>query len=1069
MRGRSLASALIGALVLLSGCASVNGTGAPDDGEQGVTEAAGVFNRLEEAIEAGRTHEVRAVLSIIGDVDAADSDGATALHYAAWQPGAQGAELVGFILAQGADPNVRRTDGHAPLHWAAYHGNAEAVDALIAAGADVNPRSQARATPLHWAVRRDHAETARRLIYHGADLDARMIDGTRPFDVQTDTAEDIRIALHDLSREYLTADTQRRSSVADEYPGLPRQGDYRGGTAAVLLRFRNSVSPQELATIRDLYQLFGDSVAQAVYRRGPRVFGVSGQQDAAPYPRATLEVPRTFHYTENAFVEIVVENSGRGALLDLTGTLRVDAAPAGVTTAVPFFVGDLAGGASTRVVVSLPVLGTAAIGEEIPLRVSWREAEGWIPPELDGRVFIEEIDNRAVQRHAGLFTMDDIRVLVDAGFIDRRSIDRLIHFDRLPYTVDDIKFFAERREISQDIVESVLVTGAVPYSNDDLLDIAQLEYLTRPILEALILNGRLFSRQEIDRFVELGVFRRPELRYTYLINDGDSPTSTGNRDGRLQVRESPDFIFPLKNNSIFDLDNVRVTIAAPQEGAEVFRGQRSRSFDGGETAELIAQIGLKPGFAGSALSVRLEAEHPIYGTLLAEELQVPVGREVGSRVISLNQRAVAARSVGVYSGADTSTPVITTVPAGAVFDVVGELDAFYKVSVFGRSGWVSKNLTEPYRETEDEYTLVSDIDEEERLFQNLRPEVVIRSPRNNDTIDHTRVQLELTAIDPAGGVQSIDVRVNGRRLTGSTARGLVVAGGARERVERSFEVPLREGRNEVRVVAYNTRNVASEEQRLILHSTGIRNPPRLFVLAVGVSDYGEDRWDLRYAAADAEAMGDLFGQQRGRLYEDVFTSVLTDEQATRAGIITELTQFVNRARRNDVVIVFLAGHGVTSNGLYYFVPHDASVDQPAIRGISRDELRTQLAYNMDATKSVVMLDTCQSGFLPGRRGTGPDMTRVIEELARAEGIVFLSASRGNQAALEQPEWGHGAFTLAVREALEQRRVDDWNDDGVVHIGELYDYVADRVFDITGGEQKPQMNESIEFFPLFALD
>lgn len=44
------------------------------------------------------------------------------------------------------------TQGHTPLMWAAYQGDALSVDALIRHGAGINKFDQAGLTPLHWAT-----------------------------------------------------------------------------------------------------------------------------------------------------------------------------------------------------------------------------------------------------------------------------------------------------------------------------------------------------------------------------------------------------------------------------------------------------------------------------------------------------------------------------------------------------------------------------------------------------------------------------------------------------------------------------------------------------------------------------------------------------------------------------------------------------------------------------------------------------------------------------------------------------------------------------------------------------
>src|SRR5262245_16567510 len=75
---------------------------------------------------------VRALLEKGGDVNAAQGDGMTALHWAA----ANGdADLAGALLYAGA--NVRATTrlgGYTPLHLASQSGSAPVIDALVSAG-----------------------------------------------------------------------------------------------------------------------------------------------------------------------------------------------------------------------------------------------------------------------------------------------------------------------------------------------------------------------------------------------------------------------------------------------------------------------------------------------------------------------------------------------------------------------------------------------------------------------------------------------------------------------------------------------------------------------------------------------------------------------------------------------------------------------------------------------------------------------------------------------------------------------------------------------------------------------
>jgi uncharacterized caspase-like protein len=64
----------------------------------------------------------------------------------------------------------------------------------------------------------------------------------------------------------------------------------------------------------------------------------------------------------------------------------------------------------------------------------------------------------------------------------------------------------------------------------------------------------------------------------------------------------------------------------------------------------------------------------------------------------------------------------------------------------------------------------------------------------------------------------------------------------------------------------------------------------------------------------------------------------------------------------------------------------------------------------------------------------------------------LTSSEGGQTSWENPAWGHGAFTLALLEALGS--VADTDRNSLVNVGELMAYLAWRVPALTEGKQTP---------------
>lgn len=159
---------------------------------------------LIDAVKNRNVDEVRALLKQRVDVDAAQGDGATALHWASHlddltaadlliRGGAdvnaatdlgvtplylactnRAARMVGRLLTAGANPNAVLLNGETVLMECSRTGDLDAVKALLARGANVNARSSSHEqTALMWAAAQQHPSVVEVLIAHGADVRAR--------------------------------------------------------------------------------------------------------------------------------------------------------------------------------------------------------------------------------------------------------------------------------------------------------------------------------------------------------------------------------------------------------------------------------------------------------------------------------------------------------------------------------------------------------------------------------------------------------------------------------------------------------------------------------------------------------------------------------------------------------------------------------------------------------------------------------------------------------------------------------------------------------------------------------
>ena len=126
--------------------------------------------RLIEAVKAGDEVAIKRLATSAADVNAAEVDGTTALH---WAVRADDVETVRVLMRAGADPKAANRYGVTPLMLAVENGNLALVDTFLAAGADPNTTLPEGETVLMTAARTGRGDVITRLLKAGANPDAR--------------------------------------------------------------------------------------------------------------------------------------------------------------------------------------------------------------------------------------------------------------------------------------------------------------------------------------------------------------------------------------------------------------------------------------------------------------------------------------------------------------------------------------------------------------------------------------------------------------------------------------------------------------------------------------------------------------------------------------------------------------------------------------------------------------------------------------------------------------------------------------------------------------------------------
>ncbi|WP_461256042.1 WD40 domain-containing protein [Treponema sp. R80B11-R83G3] len=337
------------------------------------------------------------------------------------------------------------------------------------------------------------------------------------------------------------------------------------------------------------------------------------------------------------------------------------------------------------------------------------------------------------------------------------------------------------------------------------------------------------------------------------------------------------------------------------------------------------------------------------------------------------------------------------------------------------------------------------------------PSVTISTPSSANS---TRASISVS-VD--GGVQSIQyltVKVNGKivaRDLGVTPAGskgvtaiaklAVLADGNANKKKTSFnlDVPLDPGDNTIEVLAFN----GYSEGRAITtvsYSTSQKNLPNLYILSIGVSKYADNSIpSLKYAANDAKGIVSAFKAQEGKRYASVKSLVIADggdKEPTRDNIIDGMG-FLRDAGQNDVMILFLSGHGGTDDqGSFFFMPTNMTFNQNGApqrsRIIPNSELQDVLRF---PGQKLVFIDSCFSGGLQGKQMGSVDNETLINSLKDDSPVVFTSSSKTEQSW----EWDNakmGLFTHVLLQGLSGAADADKN--SKITIQELGDYVKKTV-------------------------
>ena len=338
----------------------------------------------------------------------------------------------------------------------------------------------------------------------------------------------------------------------------------------------------------------------------------------------------------------------------------------------------------------------------------------------------------------------------------------------------------------------------------------------------------------------------------------------------------------------------------------------------------------------------------------------------------------------------------------------------------------------------------------------LPPVIEILEPLDGASINNAEVVLRYRVRAPSGEpLKEIVIRSDDRPLGTFDAPAL----DANNEVTgvRKITVPQRD--SELLLFASN-RFAVSEPALVRLKWSGNQvgvaaDKRKVYVLAIGVSEYENEKLKLRFAAKDASDFVGAISQQKDKAFVEVVPKILTDREATLDGVRKGFDWLSASVGPTDIGMIFLAGHGVdTREGTYYFLPRNAELSQLSSTALSYVELLSALKRVVGST--VLFIDTCRAGGILGQGLAPMDVIGFVSQLSQPSiGVIVYASSTGTQASLEAAIWKNGAFTKAVVEGINGAA--EYRNRDYITTSMLETYIKERVKDLTGNCQTPTVN------------
>ena len=185
---------------------------------------------------------------------------------------------------------------------------------------------------------------------------------------------------------------------------------------------------------------------------------------------------------------------------------------------------------------------------------------------------------------------------------------------------------------------------------------------------------------------------------------------------------------------------------------------------------------------------------------------------------------------------------------------------------------------------------------------------------------------------------------------------------------------------------------------------------------------------LQSPSRDAQAIATALSIANGCAMPRGQVHLLVNEDATRSGILSLLTEVASRLQAESNLLIYFAGHGLDAGQDFHLLTHDAAKSQLERSSLSGADLEAVLSGSR-AYGILIIIDSCEGGAFADHAPS------IFRPLSRGAYRILLASSRPGQKSWENQDGSGPLFSMVLRQLLSGK-TPVRNTSGAIYFSEL---------------------------------